>query len=246
MNFGIIIQARLGSSRMPNKVFKKIEGELNLLDILHGNLSILDIPIVFAIPTSKNDDILFKYLTLKKYLVYRGSENNVLQRTIEAAKTKKIDFVVRVCSDNLFIQALLLKEMMSKTKKTDDYVSFYLDDDTPTILTHFGFFGEIVKLETLENISKTVEDNLYLEHVTNYIHRNPNKFNINKLRLSKKLNELKNKIRLTIDTPEDFEIAKTIYSKINKQTNVNEILEAVMANKEYQLSMQKRIKEYTK
>lgn len=245
-NFGIIIQARTGSSRMPKKVLKPVVSNENSLDIIYNRLKCLNLPIVFAIPQGSKDDELFHYLKGKNYNVFRGSENNVLERTVVAAQKFKIDYVIRVCSDNLLIQASLIEKMVAAfTNETIDYVSYYLNDDTPTILTHFGFFAEIAKRTTLESVLENVMDSLYLEHVTNYIHQNPTKFKIKKLPLSDTINEWHNKVRLTIDTIADFEILKNIYPKV-ETFDIEKIIEYIALDTELLQSMQTRINQYKK
>lgn len=246
MNFGIIIQARLGSTRMPNKIFYEVVDNKNILDIIHEKLTPLNISMIFAIPDSAANDELETYLLNKNYLVERGSENNVLQRMLNTAKKHDIDFIVRVCSDNLFLQSDFVKDLVLNTNIEDDYVSYYFNDDTPTILSHQGFYAEVVKTKTLEKVLSITNDTLYLEHVTNYIHQHPNQFKVKKLSLPLLLNNNQNNLRLTIDTPEDFEIAKTIFKNVAHKENVKNIIEEVAKHKDFQKSMKERINKYIK
>ena len=84
---GIIIQSRQTSKRLKNKVFKKI-GKLSITEHIYKRLKLLkDIDIVFAIPNTKSNDKLNSHLKKLKAKVYRGSENNVMQRYINTSET---------------------------------------------------------------------------------------------------------------------------------------------------------------
>ena len=93
-----------------------------------------------------------------------------------------------------------------------DYMSFIVND-RPSIKTHFGFWTEYVTLEALERVASLTSDKLYHEHVTNYIYTYPQLFNIKWLDTDPCLNG-RDDIRLTIDTREDFDCIKEIYSNL--------------------------------
>ena len=104
MNIGIIIQARLGSTRLPGKVLKPFHGDKCILDIILDKLhQASDAQVIVATSTSKDNDALVEHLERNGELVYRGSENDVLDRFIKAAKEFHIDGIIRICSDNPFI-----------------------------------------------------------------------------------------------------------------------------------------------
>ena len=78
MNIGIIIQARMGSTRLPGKILKPFYGGKTLLETLLDNLhKVNDIKVIVATSVNKNNDQLESFLRERNELVYRGSENDV-------------------------------------------------------------------------------------------------------------------------------------------------------------------------
>lgn len=100
MNIGIIIQARMGSTRFPGKILKQFYGGKVLLEILLENLHKVDVAkVIVATSVNKNNDQLEAFLLKKGEIVYRGSENDVIDRFIKAAESNDVDGIVRICSD---------------------------------------------------------------------------------------------------------------------------------------------------
>lgn len=103
MNVGIIIQARMGSTRLPGKILKKFDGEKTLLETLLENLhKVSGVKVIVATSVNANNDQLENFLLEKGEFVYRGSESDVLDRFIQAAEINHVDGIVRICSDNPF------------------------------------------------------------------------------------------------------------------------------------------------
>ena len=123
--------------------------------------------------------------------------------------------MVRVCADNPFLNVLDLKELIAFYEEEDaDYLSYGTSQGIPAILTHFGFWAEIVKTETLKKVSKCTQEPLFIEHVTNFIHTQPERFKIKLLPIATQIEKHKN-LRLTVDTKEDFELTKKIYKHLS-------------------------------
>lgn len=102
MNFGIIIQARLGSTRLPGKILKDFYGGKTLLETVIENLKKTGAKIIVATSVNPNNDKLETFLKERNITVFRGSEDDVLSRFIEAAEANGVDGIVRICSDNPF------------------------------------------------------------------------------------------------------------------------------------------------
>lgn len=227
MKIGFIIQARLGSTRLPGKILLPFFKEKTILDILIGNLrQIEDTSLVVATSESAVNDSLVEFLDSRKVDVYRGSEDDVLKRFICAAKKYGINGIVRICSDNPFLDMKDMRYLVEEANRNDvDYIGFKIND-MPSIKTHFGFWGEFVKLSALEKVASTTDDNLYHEHVTNYIYTHPDEFEISWLMTPPLLNG-RSDIRLTVDTEEDFQIAQEIYAKMKKLNSLYSIQDVV-------------------
>lgn len=216
---GIIIQARLGSSRLPSKILKPFQSK-TILSFLIDKLAVLEIPVIVATTTSESDDQLVDYLEQNNYNYYRGSEQNVLERYIETAKHFEIENIIRITSDNPFLDIEILEELIDlfNSNRNDDYWSFTLNNK-PTVLSHIGIFAEIVSLDALVFLQKNFSDPSYSEHVTFGIYTNPESFKICFADKTEVFSKYSN-TRLTIDTPEDYENTQLIEKKFG---NISEV-----------------------
>lgn len=207
---GFIIQARIESTRYPNKIIKPFYNGQSIISLqLEKLVKNFDLPIILATSTNKSNDILEKIASDKMVHCFRGSENDVLKRFIDASEVYKFDHIIRVCSDNPFLDIERLTRLLDfyQNNKNLDYISF-LVNKTPSIKTHFGFWVEIVAQSALKNIKNHTSDSFYFEHVTNYIYSKPEIFQIDWLKEDLTIHK---DIRLTIDTARDFEICARLY-----------------------------------
>ncbi len=240
---GIIIQARLGSTRLSGKILKKFQGG-TILSFLVEKLTCLHIPIIIATTTSSSDDLLVEYLIKNKYHYYRGSENNVLERYINAAEQYGIDRVIRVTSDNPFTDIDILKKLIfiADKHKDFDYWSFSIEDK-PTVLSHIGIFAEIVRLATLKNLYHSFDIKDYTEHVTYGVYMNPDRYRIYLEDITSVFIKYIN-IRLTVDTAEDYDNIQKILQKFKdvSQLSFFDIGNFVLSRNDLKLSMENIIK----
>jgi len=247
---GIIIQARTGSSRLPNKMilpFDKDRGifELILDRIIHQYQGIY--PIILATTTSKSDDVLADIATQKNISVVRGNENDVSSRFETVLKKYNLQNAIRVCADNPFLDVQHIKTLVDTGEaQAFDYVSFAFEDQTPVIKSHLGLFTEFVSLKALEKIRKLTDKPVYFEHVTNYIYTHPKNFSLKFLPLPKYLKSRKD-IRLTLDTTADFKFLKNLYHHIkDKDLNIEDLVSWVDQQPELLQMMQEQIKKNSK
>ncbi|KAA6302432.1 MAG: hypothetical protein EZS26_001264 [Candidatus Ordinivivax streblomastigis] len=240
-----IIQARMSSSRLPSKILFPFFDDKNTLDLLTQKLkdNFPNIPIILATSHKKDNDVLEKYARDKSLLVFRGDENDVLSRFINAAKQFNIEKIIRICSDNPFLDIKELHKLVNFIETNDlDYVSFNVNG-IPSIKTHFGFWAECVSFVALKNVAELTQETLYHEHVTNYIYENPNLFTIRFLLPN--INVIgKNDIRMTLDTIDDFQTLSKIYSLLSTQYDefgIDEIISFLNENPQYKDSMNRQI-----
>jgi spore coat polysaccharide biosynthesis protein SpsF len=217
---GIIIQARSGSIRLPNKMVLPFYNNKSIIEIVIETIKKAipyQIPIILATTIKESDSFIADIGKKENILVYRGDEENVLKRFIDAAQCYKVDGIIRVCADNPCLSEKYLNTLYQTTLNDpgyNDYISFSKNDGTPTIKTHYGFWAEYVKLDALLQILQLTDETIYTEHVTNYIYTHPSDFN---LRLIKIPIEYENKtIRTTVDTIEDFENISEMYNFLIK------------------------------
>lgn len=215
MNIGIIVQARMGSTRLPGKILKPFYDGKTLLETLLDNLhKVADAKVIVATSVNENNDELEVFLKEKRELVFRGSENDVLDRYIKAAEVNSVDGIVRICSDNPFMDWHGVEQLVEKAKNSDaDYIGFRINDK-PSILTHFGFWGEFVRLSALKRVADTTEEGTPAhEHVTYHIYNHPDEYRCEWIAGPVFL-QGRDDIRLTIDTSEDLVNALKVYSDL--------------------------------
>lgn len=217
MKVGIVIQARLGSTRLPGKMLLPFHDGLGILELILVRLSELkNIPIIVATSTLERDDAIIEISEKHGFSHFRGSENNVLDRFIQAAKNFELDGVIRVCADNPLLDIKALKQLIDTFQSnSSEYTAFFTSQGKPSIQTHYGFWAEAVRLDALLKIAQSTEDPIFLEHVTNYIYKHPESFTIQKIPISDSI-ENESNIRLTLDTKEDFSLLQDIYNSLLK------------------------------
>lgn len=200
MNIGIIIQARLGSTRLPGKVLKKI-GNRKLLEHILYRLKRLksDAKIIIATSDLKKDDKLEEFCRADNILCFRGSEQNVLERYYLCANEYKFDHIVRLTGDNPFADIEELDNLIELHLETKaDYSRSFAS--LPK-----GVGAEIFTYKVLEKSYQFGKKDNHLEHVNEYIEENEDKFKISELKVRKEKN--RPEISLTVDTPDDYEKA---------------------------------------
>ena len=240
-----VVQARSGSTRMPNKVYLPFYNGKSILDLLIDKLKQVDgTKVIIATSTNSNCDPIEKVAQSHNVTCFRGSENDVLQRFIDAAEANKAVKIIRVCSDNPFLDLSSVKKLVNEAQKTDgiDYMSFNVDG-TPSIKTHYGFWTEFVTLEALKRIKVLTNEALYHEHVTNYIYAHPESFYIKWIDGPKIITCHKD-IRLTIDTEEDFRNAQAIYADLcydNPYPTIEDVVNYLECHQEYYKLMRMQI-----
>jgi spore coat polysaccharide biosynthesis protein SpsF len=241
---GIIIQARTSSTRLPNKIILELENKITFLDILLERLKNLDsrIPIILATSCLEVDQVLESFAKKHKIGFFQGSEENVLERFIKCSEENNLKSIIRICSDNPFVDIESVKDLYN-SYTGEDYLSYKINN-LPSILTHFGFFAEMVSLKALKKVASK-KNSKCIEHVTNCIYKKPNYFNVGFLEENIK----NNYIRCTLDTKRDFEILKEIYFNFMKENpNVGylEIIKYIETRPDLLIEMKRIIKENTK
>ncbi len=244
---GIIIQARVGSTRLKNKMIKPFYQGKSILEILLERFEkeiVEDIPFVIATTMNQNDNAIAALAKSKQVPFFRGSENDVLQRFIDTAKYFGFEKIVRICADNplLDIQGTLQLYDL-KLSNNWDYLAYRVVGNKPSILSHLGFWGEWVTLNAFEKIRTATNEKVYHEHVTNYLYLHPELFKT-ELHDAPALVFKRDDIRLTVDRQEDFDIVAGIYEKLKSLSlplTIVNIINVVDNHPEYLVRMAKQI-----
>ena len=206
-----VVQARIGSSRLPGKVMAKADSEHIVFDYLINQLkhSKFIEKIIIATTTNKEDDLIVEFAKKNQIEFFRGNENDVLDRYYQCAKNFSSNNILRVTSDNPLVDPTVIDDLIINYQKIGcDYASNNLIRTYP-----FGIDAEIFSFNTLEKTWKNAILPSEREHVSPYMKKNSNIF--------KQFN-LKNKIkvpmlRLTIDREEDLKLFRIVISKISER-----------------------------
>lgn len=252
-DLAIIIQARSGSSRLPNKVLLPFYNNLSILDIIIQRLkeNKYKTDLILATSTALNDNKTAEFANKHNILLFRGDEINVLDRFIKSAEAFGYNKLIRVCADNPFILTKYIDELIELGANNEfDYISYKDRYGNPVIKTHYGLFAEFVKLSALKQVANNTDEKKYFEHVTNYIYMHPDIYKINLITLPDSLIN-RNDLRFTCDTIDDFNLLKNLYIKYLNTYKIREIeLDKLLAitdsNKEHLKIMKKGIKKFEK
>lgn len=216
-NIIVIIQARMGSSRLPGKVLKTIKDK-TILGYVIDSVSKSNYIDNIVIATTDNDDdyAIVEYCEENNLNVFRGSENDVLDRYYQCAKKNKAKNIVRITADCPLHDYKVIDKVIEEFINSDyDYVTNTFEYTYPD-----GMDVEIFTFEALENAWKNSKLLSEREHVTPYIRNN--KFKVKNV-YSDKENPI---YRLTLDEPEDFVFIESIINGIGRDNfNLEDIIE---------------------
>ena len=203
MKIVALVQARMGSVRLPGKVLKSIVGK-PMIEILLDRLSNsveLD-QIIVATSTDRKNDLLHKKVEQLGYACFRGSEKNVLNRYYESAKFYKADAVLRITGDCPLVDPRLVDECIKGFKNSA--VDYFSNIEPPSYPD--GLDVEVFTFEALRLADKESSSDFDKEHVTTFI-RNSDKFTKSSLTNKEDLSHL----RWSVDEQEDLEMISDIF-----------------------------------
>ncbi|WP_109877753.1 cytidylyltransferase domain-containing protein [Nitrosopumilus zosterae] len=204
-----IIQARMGSSRLPGKVMRKIDNNFTVIDYVIRQLKSskkID-KILIATTNLKEDDVICDHLFSQNVEYFRGSSDDVLDRYFQCAKKKSADIIVRITADNPLIDPNIVDSVISDYENNDcDYASNTLLRTFP-----YGTEVEVFSFKTLQMAWKKAKKPSEREHVTPFIYEPQNNFN---LKNTKHLHNLSH-LRYTVDRIEDLILVKKIIKNVH-------------------------------
>ena len=208
---GIILQARCGSKRLPNKVIRNINNKPILELIIERLKNVSSTKLIVATTKSKVDDKICKICEKNNVPFYRGKKNDVLSRFYEITSKYKLKTVIRSNADCPFLDKDIIEKMIKIYKKKNyDYFSNILEPSFPS-----GLHIEIFNYKTVNKAHKEATSSSDREHVTPYIYNNTKKFSIGSFKNNKNLSFH----RWTIDYLEDLKFVKKIYKEFNYNNN---------------------------
>ena len=205
-----VIQARMGSRRLPGKVLMPIVGKPMLWHIVNRlKYSKLIDHIIIATTTKKKDAPIRIMAQKNNFPYYAGSEEDLLDRFYQASKTFRPDGVLRVTADCPLVDPKITDNLIDfflKNKEKYEYVS----NARPESSFPHGLDVEVISFALLKRLWKEVEGQFNREWFTPIIFKNPQRFKIFCMKNNIDLSH----IRLTVDYPEDLELVRYIYQNL--------------------------------
>ena len=225
---GMIIQARMSSTRFPGKVMKKLLNKPMIFRILERVKFCKRIDkLIVAIPTSKSDDILYDYLKSIRANVFRGSENNLLKRYYDTAKKYDLKYIVRLPADNPLPDYKEIDRLINFHMKLKNSINPFSSNLQPMQSSKYidGVGAEIFSFKMLKLLIK----NKHIQKSKEHLSLNFYDFDKDK-QMNKKFFEVKYikapksisypNIALDVNYLRQFRLIKKIYKNLYKKRNV--------------------------
>jgi spore coat polysaccharide biosynthesis protein SpsF len=207
MNVVAIIQARMGSTRLPGKVLRDLEGETVLARVVNRlRRSRLINELLVATTDHPADDVIVAECRRISAAVCRGDEQDVLDRYFRAAQLAKAEVVVRITSDCPLIDPEITdKTVAAFLEARPDYASNVLIRTYPR-----GLDTEVMSFAALARVWREARNPYQREHVTPFIYEHPADFRM----VSVTGDADYSAHRWTVDTPEDLEFVRGVYARL--------------------------------
>ena len=187
---------------------------MNTLDIITERLDKCIGNTIIATTELDEDQQIIDFCRDKNISCFMGSENNVLSRFIMAALKMNCNNIIRICSDNPFIDSELCKNLIYEYDKDEyDYVTYSYNNKACITFDH-GVYCEVIRLQALQKCLAEANTDLDFEHVTRHIYLNPNDFKIKFIEAENLWGNI-NPVRLTLDTEEDLIRIKNLFNYLS-------------------------------
>lgn len=216
-NIGLVIQARMGSSRLPGKVLMNLCGKPILLHIIERLKDLKgEYKRIIITSVEEKDNDIEDFCKENNILCFRGCEDDVLDRYYQVAKLFKLQHIVRLTGDNPLVDVNNLQLLIEEHLKNDAEYSSNKSEVNSGL--PIGVGCEIFKFSALEKSWIEGKEKDHREHVDEYILENPDKFKVLVVRaVDNRLSTCKD-LRLTIDTTEDFEFVENVIKLLQDNT----------------------------
>lgn len=227
MNIIIIIQARMGSSRLPGKVLLPLGKDTVLGHVINRCHKLNSInKVIIATSDLGQDDPIAEWALQNQIVCYRGSEDNVLKRYYDCAKEYNPDYIIRVTSDCPYLDYELAQQTIDKMISEPSDIIFY--EHTQPLIR--GLAVELFSFDTLKKIYNCASEGRHTEHVTYYAYEFSEQFNTSTLKVPDTI--VDSKLRLTVDTEEDYMLCREIEDNLENASDLSssEIIEFLKLN----------------
>lgn len=213
------IEARMTSSRLPGKVMKDCLGKTMLAHMVDRvkRSEILD-DIVIATTINDTDDVLVEEAERLGVLTYRGSEDNVMSRVVEAAEFHRADIIVELTGDCPLLDPALIDVAVAEYFASGvDYLSNLDIDEFDRGLAHpLGFAVQVFSTAILADAYRRTDDPLDFEHVSRPLYQTPERYSVKYMPTLDR--QRGPNMSVTLDTPEDFQVISAVLEALSPKT----------------------------
>jgi spore coat polysaccharide biosynthesis protein SpsF len=208
-----IIQARMGSTRLPGKALEDIGGETMLARaVMRTKQARLLHETIVATTTTEKDNAIVDECQRLHFALYRGEEHDVLDRYYQAALAYKVDTIVRITSDCPLIDPTIIDRVIGAfLSKSPDYASNVVERNYP-----MGLDVEVMTMQALTKAWREADKPYERTHVTPYIYQNTSLFRLLHVTGDADYSHY----RWTVDTPEDLAFVRTIYERFGNSNSI--------------------------
>ncbi len=199
----------MASSRLPGKILADAEGKPMLERMIERlrHVSSLD-EIVIATTKNSSDDPVEALARSLGTGIWRGSEEDVLSRVLDAAAAYQADVIVELTGDCPLIDPAIVNHVISEYRRLGvDYVSNVLERSFP-----IGMDTQVFSAKTLADAASRTSDPADREHVSLFIYRHPEIYSLANVKAAQ--SETRPDLRLTLDTPEDLQVIRQIFGAL--------------------------------
>jgi spore coat polysaccharide biosynthesis protein SpsF len=205
------IEARMSSSRLPGKILMDVLGEPMLARMIERvkQSRLLD-QLVVATTDHPSDDVVEDLCKKSDVGCFRGSESNVLERVLRAAKAFNADWIVELTGDCPLIDPVLIDLVIERFKareKSFDYISNALEVTYPR-----GQDVQVFPTAILEDVNRRTQDPLDREHVSLYIYTHTELYRCHNIEAAPQ--HRRQDLRMTVDVQEDLDVVRKIYKNL--------------------------------
>ena len=210
-----IIEARMGSSRLPGKVLLPFGSETALGLLLNRVRSAEKLDEVIVATTEEKGDIpivrLCEKIGVKSFC---GSENDVMRRVLDAAQHCEADLVCELMGDSPFLDPTEISRAITEYRIRDcDYLSNFWPQNTYPL----GFAVQVYPTEVLSRAEKMTQDPVHRSHVTTFIYQNPDLFKLEGINAPSECHAPD--LRMALDQSEDYEVMQAVFEGVNGREN---------------------------
>ena len=210
-----IIEARMGSSRLPGKVLLPL-GKASALELLLTRVRAtekLD-QVIVATTKEKGDLPIVRLCEKIGVQSFRGSENDVLKRVLDAALHFKADLICELMGDSPFLDPTEIDRAITEFQARDcDYLSNFWPHNTYPL----GFAVQVYRTDVLAKAEAMTQDPVHRAHVTTFIYQNPDMFDLRGINAP--AGSQASDLRMALDQTEDHKAMLAVFEGVNGNSN---------------------------